>query len=94
MSSVKKGDIIKCNYVNKWGDKRGVYLAKVLAYKLRRDTPIYLEALMYFDDGIRVSAASIDRYFQIADRDVHKNFGKMNITTLEAFEEEFPEWAL
>jgi hypothetical protein len=94
MSNFEKGNILKCNHVNRWGDKKGVYLAKVVAYKLRRDTPIYLEALMNFSDGTRVNADSIDRYFQITDRDVHKNFGKINITTLEAFEEEFPEWIL
>ncbi|RLC44117.1 MAG: hypothetical protein DRH57_09470 [Candidatus Cloacimonadota bacterium] len=94
MIEVKKGDIIKCNHVDRIGNKNGVYLAVVLAYKLRRNSPIYLEAIMSFEDGSRVDGFSENRHFQITDRDVHKNFGRMNITTLDEFEEEYPEWAL
>jgi len=94
MIQVKKGDLIKCRYVTRWGEIKGAYLARVLLYKERRNAPIYLEAILSFVDGSRIDGHSDERHFQIQDNEVHKNFGDINIHSLEEFEEEYPEWAI
>lgn len=91
---VKKGDLIKCQYSNRFGERHGMYLARVLDYKTKRDTPIYLEAIICYSDGLKIDGNHPYRHFQVKDTDVLKNFGAFSISNFEVFEDEYPEYAL
>ena len=49
---------------------------------------------MSFSDGSRIDPRGDFRHFQIKTNEIHKNFGDINITSMEEFKAVYPEWAI